>query len=99
VKADRQQANATQAVEPIDRMFTGATHLLQAGIAIPIEHCDVVMDNHLLTLNTRANGNAQALLEKGALFVVGDESCKDFRPNDRLGSHLAEGVITVIQVV
>ena len=86
-------------VAQADQILTGATHLLQSGIAVPIEHCDVLMDNHLLTINSCAVGNAQAMLEQGKLFVMGDESCKEFRPNDRLGSHLAEGVITVIQVV
>ncbi|MBX2849875.1 MAG: hypothetical protein KTR16_16240 [Acidiferrobacterales bacterium] len=79
--------------------LTGATHLLQAGIAIPIEHCGLEIEGKELILHARAKGNAQSLLASGKLFVMGDDSCKEFRPNDRLGSHLADGVITVIQVV
>jgi len=82
--------------EPI---LTGATHLLQAGIAVPIEHCKLSIKGQQLKLDTHAKGNAQSLLESGKLFVMGDEECKEFRPNDRIGSHLADGVITVIQVV
>ena len=79
--------------------LTGATHLLQAGIAVAIEHAELKMDNQQLTLDTSPNGNAKSLLESGKLIVLNDESCRDFRPNDRLGSHLADGVVTVIQVV
>ena len=82
--------------EPI---LTGATHLMQAGIAVPIEHCKLSIQGQQLKLDTHAKGNAQSLLAAGKLFVMGDESCKEFRPNDRIGSHLAEGVVTVIQVV
>lgn len=78
---------------------TGATHLMQAGIAIPIEHSHVATENNELLLHTRAKGNAQAMLEAGKLYVMNDESRKTLKPNDRLGSQLGEGVITVIQVV
>jgi hypothetical protein len=78
---------------------TGATHLLQAGIAVPIEHSEIVVEDNLLCLHTSAKGNAEALLAAAKIFVLNDESRQTFNPNDRIGSHLGEGVITVIQVV
>jgi len=79
--------------------LTGATHLLQAGIAVAIEHAELSMENQQLILDTSPKGNARSLLESGKLIVLNDESCREFRPNDRIGSHLADGVVTVIQVV
>jgi len=84
---------------PSEPILTGATHLLQAGIAVPIEHCQLAIEGQQLKLHTQADGNAKALLASGKLFVMGDETRKEFRPNDRIGSHLADGVVTVIQVV
>jgi len=78
---------------------TGATHLLQAGIAVPVEHAELRTKNGLLTLHAKPEGNAQALLTAGKVFILNDESRQRIEPNDRLGSHLADGVITVIQVV
>jgi len=93
-------ASATQKGKPsVDVSVSGATHLMQAGIAISIEHCELKTDNSLLTLHACSNGNAQGLLEAGDVFVIGDQSRKQLRPNDRLGSHFGDGVITVIQVV
>ena len=94
-----EQAVTTNAQEVKKRSLTGATHLLQAGIAVAIEHAELRMENQKLTLDTSPNGNARNLLESGKLIVLNDESCREFRPNDRIGSHLVDGVITVIQVV
>ena len=94
-KKPQDATSETKLAKPL----TGATHLMQAGIAIPIEHSELKTDNSLLTLHASSKGNAQALLGAGKVFVMGDETRKELRPNDRLGSHLGEGVITVIQVV
>lgn len=82
-----------------DSVPTGATHLMQAGIAVAIEHSEIQTDTNELVLQTSAQGNAEAFLASGKLYVMNDESRKSLKPNDRLGSHFAEGVITVIQVV
>ena len=75
-----------------------ATHLLQGGIAVAIEHAEIRMLDQQLTLHKSKLGNAQSLLSTGKIIVLNDESCRQFRPNDRLGSHLVDGVITVIRV-
>jgi len=76
-----------------------ATHLLQSGVAIPIVQAHLKMENQQLTLHALEKGNAQALLSSGKLIVLGDESCKEFNVNDRIGSHLVDGVVTVIEVL
>ena len=76
-----------------------ATHLLQAGVAVPIKQAKLKMENQQLTLHMSSVGNAQTLLAEGKLVVLNDESCREFRANDRLGSHLVDGVVTVIKVL
>ncbi|MFT5572196.1 MAG: hypothetical protein ACI9FR_001118 [Cryomorphaceae bacterium] len=78
---------------------TGATHFLQAGIAVPIEHSEIIIEDNQLFLHTSAKGNADALLAAAKIFILNDESRQTFKPNDRIGSYFCEGVITVIQVV
>jgi len=75
------------------------THLLQSGIAVPIEKAEIKMDNQQLTLHASSQGNAQELLSSGKLIVLSDESRREFRANDRVGSHLADGIVTVIKVL
>lgn len=76
-----------------------ATHLMQFGVAVPIKQAELRIDKNRLTLHQSASGNAQSLLEARQVFVMNDESRQQFEPNDRLGSHMADGVITVIRVV
>lgn len=92
------QANANTLTR---KPLTGATHLLQAGIAVAIEYAELRVENQQLILDAlpKADGNAQSLLESGELIVLRDESCREFRANDRIGSHLADGIVTVIKVV
>ena len=81
-------------------LLTGvATHLLQSGVAVPITQAELKMDGQQLTLHASTTGNAQALLSSGKLIVLRDESCKEFNVNDRIGSHLVDGVVTVIEVL
>ncbi len=99
VAANTPKVEKTLSKNTIKPLLTGATHLLQSGIAVSIEHAELRMENQQLTLHASAKGNAQTLLESGKLIVLSDESCREFRPNDRIGSDLVDGVITVIQVV
>jgi len=78
---------------------TGATHLLQSGVAIPIEHSELRLDNNQLSLHAAADGNVERLLKDNKLFIMNEESRRQLQLNDRIGSQFADGVITVIQVV
>jgi len=76
-----------------------ATHLLQAGLAVPLANAHISTDANKLSLSHAKSSNAQSLVEDGRVFVMNDVGRKALQPNDRLGSNLAEGVITVIQVL
>jgi len=89
----------TSVVKEAKPSFNNATHLLQSGIAVPIEQAELKMDNQQLTLHASSQGNAQELLLSGKLIVLSDESCREFRANDRIGSNLVDGMVTVIKVV
>ena len=78
--------------------LNGATHLLQDGKAIPIEKSQIVLSNNQFILNFHDPGNVQELLHKGDIFVINDDSRKTLSRNDRLGSDLVDGVITVVEV-
>ena len=45
------------------------------------------------------SSNVKSMLARGQLTVLNDEGRLELQPNDRLGSQLADGVITVIQVL
>ena len=57
------------------------------------------MEGNALSVSLDSNSNLASLLNGGQLFIMNDEGRAQLRPNDRLGSHLADGVITVIQVL
>lgn len=75
-----------------------ATHLLFAGRAVPIDSAEVVSAANTLRVKP-GSPNVMPLLANGKLFIMNDESRKELRVNDRIGSQLADGVITVIQVL
>ena len=75
-----------------------ATHLLQAGVAVPIERALVKFEQGLLKLESANTSNLQDLLTQSKVLVLNDEGRTDLLANDRIGSNLAEGVISVIQV-
>lgn len=75
-----------------------ATHLMLAGRAVPIESAQVTTDSATIGLKVGA-ANVEQLLTNGQLTILNDESRRDLQPNDRLGSSLVDGVLTVIQVV
>lgn len=76
-----------------------ATHLLQAGIAVPLQTACISWSDNQLMLHRDDTPNLTQLLTSGKLFVVGDAARTSLLPNDRLGSNLADGVITVVQVL
>jgi len=78
---------------------TGATHILHAGKAVLIDQAELVTKNGNLSVKQSSSGNIQALLASGKLFVLNDEGRSQLRTNDRIGSHLADGVVTVIHVL
>lgn len=78
------------------------THLLCMGRAIALENALISLHNNQLSINYVEKGNLESLINDGTLFVInsdaGRTSAKDLKLNDRLGSNLADGVITAIQV-
>ena len=75
-----------------------ASHLLQAGVALPIEKSELRADGGQLTLHKANVGNVQAMLDEQKIFVLNDNDRRELQANDRLGSNLADGVVTVISV-
>ena len=76
-----------------------ATHLLLSGIAVPIEHALIQLSNAQITLQTAPQANLQQLLSGGKLIIVNDIERQQIRSGDRLGSDLADGVISAITVI
>ena len=77
----------------------GVLHLVFAGRAVAIEHAQIELAAGQLDLSYAKAGNAALLLKSGQLFVLGDENRKQLRANDRLGSTLVDGVLSVVQVI
>ena len=75
-----------------------ASHLLQAGVALPIAKSELRADGGQLTLHEVDVGNVQAMLDEQKIFVLNDSDRRELRANDRLGSNLADGVVAVINV-
>lgn len=75
-----------------------ASHLLQAGVAIPIATSELRTDGVQLSLHKAAVGNVQAMLSEQKLYILNDSERRELRANDRLGSNLVDGVVTVISV-
>ena len=82
-----------------DNALQQATHLLCGGKAMPIISAHLTTDNGVLGLQQSSSGNIQELLSSGRLFVLNDEGRTQLNVNDRIGSNLADGVLTVIQVL
>jgi hypothetical protein len=75
------------------------THLLQSGQAIPLANAQIELDGRQIKLHHGASSNLAELLNSEKLFILSDTSRKQLRVDDRLGSDLADGVITIIQVL
>ncbi len=91
--------NASKEASVLGVASHAATHLLSAGKAIAISEAEVSMHDNSLSVKVGGAANVNNLLTGGQLFVMNDEGRTMLKPNDRLGSHLADGVITVIQVI
>ena len=77
----------------------GALHLVLAGRAVALENAQIDLAAGELALSYALRGNAASLLQSGQLFVLGDESRKQLKGNDRLGSVLVDGVLSVVEVI
>jgi len=92
-----------QASSPVQRKsetaLPQATHLLCGGKAMPIMYARLTTDNGVLGLQQSSSGNIQELLSSGRVFILNDEGRTQLSVNDRIGSNLADGVLTVIQVL
>lgn len=78
------------------------THVLCAGQAIALNHALIDLSNNQLNIEYAGQGNLQALLNDGTLFLLNGAAqtdMSDLKINDRLGSNLADGVITAVEVL
>ncbi|NND00131.1 MAG: hypothetical protein HKN85_08115 [Gammaproteobacteria bacterium] len=76
-----------------------ATHLLQSGVAIPISQACIATDNNQIKLFQGGESNIEQLLASQEIFIMSDTSRSHLKTDDRLGSNLGDGVVTVIRVV
>ncbi|RBP53233.1 hypothetical protein [Arenicella xantha] len=75
-----------------------ATHVLFAGTAIAIEQAHIAATSNSLVVS-QGEPNLKRLISNGKIFILNDEARQSLRPNDRLASHVADGVLTVIRVI
>lgn len=76
-----------------------ATHLMQYGLAIPIDEASISIKDAVLTLSrSQAAAELSDLIEVEELDIINDKQRKNLQANDRLMSPLADGVITAIRV-
>ena len=76
-----------------------STHLLQAGVAVPLAKAHIDTSGTQLGLQQAEVSNAQILLDTGQIFVMSDPQRKYLQADDRIGSEMVDGVITVIRVL
>jgi hypothetical protein len=81
-----------------DVSLPSVTHLLCGGKATLLANAYITTERGVLGLQQAAQGNVQQLLSSGGLFILNDEGRVELKINDRMGSNLADGVLTVIQV-
>ncbi len=77
---------------------SSATHLMLAGQAVSIESAHVITEGSMIGLQSGVS-NVAKLIESGQLIILNDDARSELKPNDRLGSPLVDGVLTVIQVI
>ena len=75
------------------------THLMQAGLAVPIDRAHISVGSGHIQLTHSADSNLMDMLGQQQLFVMNDEKRLSLKLNDRLGSNYADGVINAIQVL
>lgn len=76
-----------------------ATHLMQLGLAVPLQHAVIELTNGQLALKNSSLSNVDSLLKKEHVFILNEPSRRVIHLNDRIGSNHADGVITAIQVL
>lgn len=77
----------------------GPTHVLLAGTAVPLEQAYINHGAQGFELQKKTQGNLTQLLSDKKLFIINDEQRQQLNVNDRIGSQLVDGILTVIQVV
>jgi hypothetical protein len=92
-------AELSEAPSIVNAAVQQATHILCSGKAMPIVNAQLNTDNGVLGLQQSTSGNIQELLNSGHLFILNDDGRTQLQTNDRIGSNLADGVLTVIQVL
>lgn len=74
------------------------THLLLQGVAVNLSQASIAFNNGKLSFEQNQAANLNSLLADGKVFVIGEPQRKQLRVGDRLGSEMADGVITAIRV-
>lgn len=80
-------------------VVSDASHLMQSGKAVDLARAHVEFNQGQLKLALGQGSNVASLMQEGKLFVMSDRSRQQLQIDDRLGSDMADGVITVIKVL
>ncbi|NND81179.1 MAG: hypothetical protein HKN50_01990 [Gammaproteobacteria bacterium] len=85
-------------IPPVDE--NAVTHLLCNGRAVPLERAFISPEANQLSVElvATAQANLSTMLASGDLFVLNAPDRQELLLNDRLGSNLADGVVTAIRV-
>ena len=75
------------------------THLMQAGVAIPLNRANIELIKGELQLRDSETSNLKSVFDSKQLFILNDSDRQELELNDRLGSHHGDGVIIAIQVI
>ena len=97
-KAVKAQATSSAVPPMVASKPGGPSHLLMAGMALPIAKSELRADGGQLSLHMANIGNVQTMLDEQKVFILNDGDRRELQANDRLGSNLADGVVTVISV-
>lgn len=82
-----------------DAVTAHPTHLVFAGQAIAIEQVYIEHNHQGLQVHKRVNGNFLELMQEQILFIINDDTRQQLKVNDRVGSHLADGILTAVNVL
>ena len=78
---------------------TDVTHLVQNGLAVPLKHALLSLENGQLSLTYGPSSNVATLLSKQHVFILSDATRLNLQLNDRVGSNHVDGVLTAIRVM
>ncbi len=77
-----------------------ATHLMQLGLAVPIQNAKIAITNARLSLAfSEQASDVVGMLKSGELQIINDQTRHALKANDRLMSPLADGVITAVTLM